>query len=638
MRGFKKETLSQEEISRLQEMGRLVRGDIIKMTTLAKSGHPAGSMSSADFYLVVYSYANIDPNNPDWEDRDRIVVSHGHTSPGVYAVLGRIGFFNIDDAIAYFRLAGSPFEGHIEREIPGIEWTTGNLGQGLSAGCGFALAAKILKKDFHVFVLMSDAEQAKGQVAEARRFARKFNLNNITVIIDYNRRQISGKTYEVMPVNIKENYLSDGWYVIEVDGHNYREIYEAIVEAKKIEESPVAIIAHTIMGKGVSFMEGDETFHGKPLNEEQYKAAMKELGLPDDLEKYRRIRETRKFPTFRRKLQYKINTELGEPITYGVDKHIATRSAFGNTLKNIGIVNCKNEKTTPIAVFDCDLAGSVKVDGFASVCPERFFETGVQEHNAATVSGALSTQGVISVFADFGVFGIDETYNQHRLNDINHTNLKLIVTHLGIDVGEDGKTHHCIDYIGVMRNLYGFKVIIPADANQADRATRYIISHYGNYVLGLGRSSWPIIRKEDGTPFFDENYKFEYGKIDILREGTDGTLIVYGSTAYKGIEVYEILKQQGITLRVINVSSPFDLEEEVLLTSPGNNVYVYEDHNVNSGLGVIISDFFAGRGITKRVYKFGLNNYSPSGKQEELFNILELSPQKVAEQIIKIYN
>ena len=208
-----------------------------------------------------------------------------------------------------------------------------------------------------------------------------------------------------------------------------------------------------------------------------------------------------------------------------------------------------------------------------------------------------------------------------------------MVTHLGIDVGEDGKTHHCVDYIGVIRNLYGFKLIIPADANQADKVTRYIISHFGNYVLGLGRSSWPIITKEDGSPYFDENYSFTYGKIDVLREGNDGTLIVYGSTAHKGIKVHEILKDSDINLKLINISSPFELEEEILANLPGKHVFVYEDHNVYSGLGVIVSNYFASRGIQKIVHKFGLKNHSPSGKHSDLFNILGLSPEKIAEKI-----
>ncbi len=185
--GFEKEKLDEGKIARLKELARLARGDILKMTTLAKSGHPGGSISSIDIYLTLYSCANIDPSDPYYPERDRIVVSHGHTSPGVYAGLARSGFFDIDRVIIEFRKAGTSFEGHVERGVPGVEWSSGNLGQGLSAGCGFALAAGLHHKNYQVFVVMSDGEQSKGQVGEARRFVRKFGLNNITVIIDYNR-------------------------------------------------------------------------------------------------------------------------------------------------------------------------------------------------------------------------------------------------------------------------------------------------------------------------------------------------------------------------------------------------------------------------------------------------------------------
>ena len=237
---FNAEKLDEVSLKRLSGLSKLARGDILKMTTLAGSGHPGGSMSSIDFYLVLYSYANVDPKNPDDPDRDRIVISHGHTSPGVYAALGRTGFFPIEAAIANLRKAGSPFEGHVEKGIPGLEWDTGNLGQGLSAGCGFALGAKVLKKDFHVFVAMGCGEQQKGQITEARRFAIKYGLDNLTVIIDYNKRQISGITGEIMPQNIAKNFESDGWRVLEVDGHQFQEIYRAFREAA-FSKHPTAI-------------------------------------------------------------------------------------------------------------------------------------------------------------------------------------------------------------------------------------------------------------------------------------------------------------------------------------------------------------------------------------------------------------
>ncbi|HPP13102.1 MAG TPA: transketolase, partial [bacterium] len=171
MERFPWKELPEEELNRLNELSRLCKGDILTMTTLAGSGHPGGSMSSLDIYLAVYSYARIAPSLVDDPTRDRIVVSHGHTSPGVYSVLGRLGFFPLDAAVATFRQAGSIFDGHVVRKVPGVEWGTGNLGQGLSAGCGFALSARIHNRDSYTVVLMSDGEQTKGQVGEARRFA-----------------------------------------------------------------------------------------------------------------------------------------------------------------------------------------------------------------------------------------------------------------------------------------------------------------------------------------------------------------------------------------------------------------------------------------------------------------------------------
>ena len=633
MARFVKEKLESSDIEKLKELERLARGDILKMTTLARSGHPGGALSSLDIFLILYSFANVNPKNPRDPDRDRIVVSHGHTSAGVYAVLGRLGFFDIDEAIAGFRKAGTLFEGHVERKVPGVEWDTGNLGQGLSAGCGFALAAKLLGKDFHVFVAMSDAEQAKGQVAEARRFARKYGLNNITVVIDYNRKQISGNTFDVMPVNIKENYLSDGWEVIEVNGHDFQELYLAMRNSLSLD-SPVAILAYTTMGKGISFMEDKEKYHGKPLTEEELQKALEELGLPNDIDRYKKLREKVR-PAKRFSVHYEVKLDPGTPRVYRPEDKLDNRSAFGNALADIGRANVGVEGRTPIAVFDCDLASSVKVDGFAKEFPENFFEAGVQEHNTATVAGALSSQGVLAVWGDFGVFNIDETYNQQRLNDINRTNLKVASTHLGIDVGEDGKTHHCVDYIGVLRNLYGFRLIVPADPNQTDRATRYMLTRSGNYALGVGRSRTPIITREDGSPFFDADYRFEYGKADVLRDGDRGALIVYGQTAWRGVRVWEMLREKGISIMVINMASVLDPDLDLLKrASETGYIAVYEDHNVKSGLGSIIADILLERGWTARFRKFGLTDYAPSGKAEDLFEFMGLSPERVAEEIL----
>ena len=443
-RGFVIPELDPTTIAVLQERARVLRGAILTMTTLAKSGHPGGSMSSLEMYLVLYHFARLDPARPSWADRDRIVVSHGHTSPGVYCALADAGFFELEDAVAHFRQAGSPFEGHVERSVPGVEWGTGNLGQGLSAGVGFALGARLTERGYHTFVAMSDGEQHKGQVAEARRLAVKEGLSDLTVVVDLNGIQISGRTGDVMPVDIAADFAADGWGVVEVDGHDAAALYAALASAVADRSRPVAVLARTVIGKGVSFMEGQAEFHGRGLSAEEYDRAIAELGVAPMLERARKLREGATATAPLDVCACGIPLDFGAPQTYTREKDTDNRSAFGTALADLAIGN----PDVPMAVLDCDLAASVKTGAFANARPDGFVQCGVGEHNAATVAGTLSVSDVVTFFADFGVFGADEVYNQQRLNDINEASVKLALTHCGLDVGEDGKTHQCLDYVG----------------------------------------------------------------------------------------------------------------------------------------------------------------------------------------------
>jgi transketolase len=620
-------------IAELEEKAKIARAAILRMTSVAGSGHPGGSMSSIDLLLAVYAFARISPENYLDENRDRVVVSHGHVSPAVYSTLALNGFFDLDEVIATFRLAGSRFEGHIERHLPGIEWTTGNLGQGLSAGCGLALAAKVKDLSYQVFVVMSDAEQAKGQVGEARRFAKKYNLNNLTVLIDYNHMQISGRVETVMPVNIRENYLADGWEVIEIDGHDFNSILEALEKAVEID-SPVCILAETVMGKGVSFMEHNPEYHGRALTKEEFEKAMQELGFDSSLDRWLELRKLFKYdkPGAHLPHQEPFVIHKGEPRTYAVGAKIDNRTAFGNALLDIGRENISRGQ--PVVAFDCDLAGSVKVNIFAGEFPQYFFEAGVSEHNTAATAGALSTQKVLTFLADFGVIGLDEVYNQQRLNDINATNLKVVLTHCGIDVGEDGRTHHCLDYIGAARNFFGFKVIVPADPNQTDRAIRYAASTHGNFIIAMGRSAAPVIPDGEGRPLFGDNYEFRYGSFDWIRKGDRALVLCYGNTAYRGYLVHEILKKQGIEVGVINVPCPLDLHEELLdLVASYSLTLVYEDHHLETGLYAELCKALVRRGIRGRIAAKGVGTYAPSGKAEDLYRLMGLDAESIAEEI-----
>ncbi len=618
--------LSEHELENIKKQCNQARSAILHMTTLAKSGHPGGSMSTIDFLMTLLNLINIDPSKPYKTDRDMVVFSYGHVSPAAYSAFGLMGYFPLENAISQFRLAGSIFEGHVEPDVPGIEWASGNLGQGLSAACGFALAQRLKGIENHIFCLMGDGEQQKGQISEARRFAVKYDLDNITAFCDYNKLQIGGNIEKIMPQNIIENYLADEWDVIEIDGHDLEDIQEAIFTAVE-NDNPTLILANTVMGKGVSFMENKEKYHGSPLSAEQLDEALKELGLPNELEKYQILRD--KFqPEKIINKEAALDLKTGSPHIY--QEKTDNRSAFGNAVADIAKLNPE----APMAVFDCDLTGSVKLNSYAEIAPDKFFESGIMEHHTAVASGALSKLGIQTFFADFGVFGVDETYNQHRLNDINHTNLKLITTHVGLDVGEDGKTHQCIDYLGVIRNLFNFKIIIPADPNQTDHVIRYIADKPGNFLIPMGRSKLDIIRNSDNEIFFGENYKFYYGRIDKLREGTDAALFVMGTLTNNAVQVADELAAEGISLQLWNVPCPLELDDEVLKEAAGTGtIFTYEDHNSRTGLGSCIGEALFALGLQCRFKKFGVEDYAFSGSSDDVFALCGIDTASIKKRI-----
>jgi transketolase len=271
--------LSGEELKKLEEKAVEIRKDIISMLLEAGSGHSAGPLGMADVFTALYS--NIlkhDPENPNWEGRDRLILSNGHICPVLYATLAHAGYFPKEE-LKTLRKLGTRLQGHPHRTtLPGLETTSGPLGSGLSQACGMALGFLLNKKNNWVYCLTSDGEHDEGNTWEAVMLAAKYKLNNLTVIIDRNNIQIDGFTEDVMPLeDLKAKYEAFGWYVLEIDGHNFEAIIDACSEAKAIHTRPVCIIAHTIPGKGVDFMENDYVWHGKAPNSDEAKKAMHEL-------------------------------------------------------------------------------------------------------------------------------------------------------------------------------------------------------------------------------------------------------------------------------------------------------------------------------------------------------------------------
>ena len=267
------------EIEELKNMAKKVRRGIIEEVYKAQSGHPGGSLSVADILTVLYfDELNVDEKNPKWEDRDRLVLSKGHCSPALYSCLANRGFFDVEK-LTTFRNIESKLQGHPDMtKVPGVDMTTGSLGQGLSAANGMAIAGKMDNKNYRVYCILGDGEIEEGQVWEAAMASSKYKLDNLCVIVDNNNLQIDGTIDKVMsPYPIDEKFKSFGFQIINIDGNDIEEIKKAFEVAKNVKEKPVCIIAKTIKGKGVSFMENKAEWHGKAPNEEQYKQAMEEL-------------------------------------------------------------------------------------------------------------------------------------------------------------------------------------------------------------------------------------------------------------------------------------------------------------------------------------------------------------------------
>ena len=273
------EPLHDKKLKRLEEKANQIRQDIIAMLTEAGSGHSAGPLGMADIFTAFYFHIlNHDPKRPDWPDRDRLILSNGHICPARYAAMAHAGYFPMEE-LKTLRKLNTRLQGHPHRVVlPGVETTSGPLGSGISQSIGVALAAKLDNKNYRVYCLTSDGEHDAGNTWEAVMLAGKRKLSNLTVIIDRNNIQIDGHTEEIMPLEpLKDKYESFNWHVLEVDGHNIEEFVDAVNEAKAIYEKPTVIIAHTIPGKGVSFMENNYLWHGIPPKPEEAKVALKEL-------------------------------------------------------------------------------------------------------------------------------------------------------------------------------------------------------------------------------------------------------------------------------------------------------------------------------------------------------------------------
>lgn len=625
--------LQQDHLDLLQAFTKSCRRSIIEMVVNAKSGHPGGSLSCIDYLATIYCFIIS-------QTGEKVVVSNGHISPGVYSTLAGLGYIPKEKVIKTFRKAGSIYEGHITRHVDGVEYGTGPLGIGVSVASAFAYEEKLRKSSRKVFALAGDGECQEGQVHEMINFAQTHKLNNLILFIDYNRVQLTDGLEKISSIDIPRTFEAGHWKVIEVDGHNPQKLWSALSEAYN-SDMPVAIIGHTIMGKGSQFMEpaGREfqaEWHGKAPKLDEILEDLQQLVLSKDeeklLENFRQkfIKwkpQKAKYP----KLLSKVAINIGTPKTYPANESIDCRTAYGKALLDLAKRNKK------ILALTADLKGSVMTKFISEELPQQYVEVGIAEQHMISAAGGFSFMDRIPFASTFGAFMTSRAKDQARVNDINHTNVKMVATHCGLSVGEDGPTHQAIDDMGSMLGLLHTMVIEPADPNQTDHIIRYIASHYGNFYVRMGRHKFPIITKENGAPFFDAKYQYKYGKTDIVRKGSDLTIAASGACINEALKAREELKGK-ISVEVVAVSSIKKFDKNIFASiKKTKKLITVEDHNTYSGLGSQLSRALEQKGITPKFFRMiGVEEYQFSGKAEELYAAASINAAAIKKLCLKL--
>lgn len=647
-------------LRQLKEAANYMRGLDLVALNCAGSGHSGGTLSIMDITAALYlKIARHDPKNPDWDKRDRIIWSAGHKAPALYLGLGMAGYFPVEQVMT-LRKFSSPFQGHPHwLKLKGVEVSTGSLGQGFGIGVGMALRAKLDKKKFRLYVITGDGEWDEGSMWESAMEAANYNLDNLVVIVDRNRLQIDGETKKVMKlIPLEKKIASFGFKVIKIDGHKMESILTAFQQAQKIKGQPTAIIAETIKGKGVSFMENVAGWHGKTPNDEELEKGLKELGLwrKIDLKKLKEIANkyqqqatkkiNRSMPKFSR--DYFWNQQPRMKV-----EMVPTRNGFGDALDKYG-----NDKK--VVCLGLDISGSVRINKFYQNHPERkkrFLSMGIQEASGTCVAAGLAREGKLPVISTYGVFCSQRNADQMRTT-VCYGNLNVLFggAHGGISVGPDGATHQALEEFSVVGILPNMKLVVPADALETERATKYCLFRIkGPKYLRFAREATPVIT--------DRKTPFVFGKANVIRfrgekenfkdafmtvlaskyknEGEPIALISCGPETAEAMRAAWILKQEyHLESRVLNIHTLKPLDKEAIVkTAREVQVIVTAEEHQKGGFGDLVSAAILEAGL-KKTPKFGMigvnDRFGDSGQPWELMKAFGLTAEYIVQKVINL--
>ncbi|MEO0082824.1 MAG: transketolase [candidate division WOR-3 bacterium] len=651
-------------IEELKEWANLMRGYNLVALCAAGSGHAGGTLSMMDVTAALYlKIANLDPKNPFWEDRDRIIWSTGHKAPNLYLGLGAAGFYDIEDVVRLRKLY-SPYQGHPHwPKLPGVEASTGSLGQGLSIGVGIALAAKLDNKSYRVYVLNGDGELQEGQIWEAVMEAGNWQLDNLCSIVDKNRLQIDGWVKDVQDIDpLKEKFEAFKWHVLECDGHNMEQIIDALEKAKSYKGKPTVIIAHTIKGKGVSFMENVAGWHGKAPNKQEMLKGIEELGLSskldvegllkraEDYQKQVDVILTKKIPKFSR--DYFWNRQPNMKV-----KMEPTRFGFGKALE-------ENGDDPRIVCIGADISGSITISHFYEKHPERknrWISAGIAEQSATALAAGLAKEGKIPVFGTYGVFAAGRNLDQLRTT-VCYGNFNVLIAgaHGGVSVGPDGATHQALEDLFQICGLPNMHVSVPCDVNETKRATEHLLFNIkGPKYIRFAREATPIVTNEK-TPFvwgIANIYRFRqeqenfidafdvYLATEYKSENEDITIIACGPEVPEAMRAAWILKREfDIETRVVNMHTlkPLDKQTIIKCGLETNAIITAEEHQVGALGNQVAGVLMQAKELYGKKIMMGMigvkDRFGESGAPWELMWEFEVSGEHIAQKAKEIYD
>jgi transketolase len=617
-------TASPELVTELQNKATQLRIESVRATSEAGSGHPSSCCSAADIVAALFfSVMRYDPKNPKALNSDRFVLSKGHAAPLLYAAWAEAGLFPKSELLK-LRTLTSDLEGHPTPRLSFVDMATGSLGQGLPVGIGIALNAKCVDKlDHRTYVLMGDGESVEGSVWEAAEVARYHGLDNLCAIVDVNRL---GQSDPTMLQHDMEGYRSRwvgfGWQALVVDGHDLSALLVAFDAAAGTKGKPTVLLAKTFKGKGISFMENHPGWHGKPVakGEETQKAI-------DELTK--RLKPSSIAISFKKPstpAQGPSSIDPLPPSPYKVGGSAATREAFGNALEALGAVN-------PLVVgLDADVKNSTYTDKFGKRFPNRFFESFIAEQNMFGAAAGLAACGKIPFVATFAAF-FTRAYDFIRMAAISGSNIKLVGTHVGLSIGEDGPSQMGLEDIAMMAAQPGVTVLYPSDATCMYRLVEMAATHKGMVYIRAGRPKSPVLYGPDET--------FQIGGSKVIRQSASDvlTIVAAGVTLFEALKAYDTLKAAGVSVRILDLYSIVPIDRTTLLDSARatqGRILTVEDHYAHGGLGDAVLSAVGPEGI--KVHKLAVRTIPHSGKPDELvdhFGIGARSIVEAAKQITK---